>query len=171
GGGAFDGLNTIIEKRRGARSGFRPTGLGADEPEDGTVMIQPKDLQKFGFIPEFIGRLPLIVTLDDLSEQQLVEILTKPRNALLRQYQESFTLDASRLEATNDGLASIARLAQARGTGARGLRAILEDLLLDAMFEIPTRPGHYVLDEASVKAGRARAISESSPPPLRAITS
>lgn len=157
-GGAFDGLAKVMGKDD-RRSGFRPNVLRIENGLPETTQILPKDLQCYGFIPEFIGRLPVTVTLDELTEQQLADITNKPRDAVLRQYQELFIIDNSRLEATNDGLLAIARLAIKRGTGARGLRSIFEELLAEVMFDLPSQKGSsYLLDEAAVNTGRARKV-------------
>jgi ATP-dependent Clp protease ATP-binding subunit ClpX len=143
-GGAFVGLDRIIEGRIG-KSGM---GFGADvktreERKIGNLlaMAQPEDLLKFGLIPEFVGRLPVVATLPDLNEAALVRILREPKNAILKQYQKYFELEKVRLKFTDDAVVAIAREALKRGTGARGLRAILEDIMLDVMYELPSIPG------------------------------
>ena len=143
-GGAFVGLDKIIEARVG-RSGM---GFGAeiksrDERRIGDllVMIQPEDLLKYGLIPEFVGRLPVIATLHDLDEPSLVRILKEPKNAITKQYQKYFDLEKVRLKFTDDAVAAIAREAFKRGTGARGLRAILEEVMLEIMYELPSIQG------------------------------
>ena len=120
-------------------------GFGADvrDPVDrkiGEVLaeLEPEDLIKFGLIPEFVGRLPVVATLEDLDENALIEILTKPKNALLKQYQKLFEMDDVRLEFRDDALRAVAAKAIERKTGARGLRSIMEDILMDPMFDIPT---------------------------------
>ncbi|GAA0303233.1 ATP-dependent Clp protease ATP-binding subunit ClpX [Kineococcus aurantiacus] len=140
-GGAFAGLDRIIE----ARSGKQGLGFGAQlrsnqakgEPTFADVM--PEDLMKFGLIPEFIGRLPVITSVENLDREALVQILTKPRNALAKQYQRMFELDGVELEFTDDALEAVADQAILRGTGARGLRAIIEEVLLPVMFDVPSR--------------------------------
>ena len=141
-GGAFSGIEKIIEKR----IGHKLMGFGADvqsnvEKDVGTTLksIQPEDLLKFGLIPEFVGRMPIIVTLENLDEDALVRILTEPRNALTRQYKRLFEMDGVELTFDDEALRAVARKAIERKTGARGLRAILEDVMLDIMFEIPSR--------------------------------
>jgi ATP-dependent Clp protease ATP-binding subunit ClpX len=141
-GGAFDGLEKIIEKRIGKKV----MGFGADiqprqEKQVGEILRQgmPEDLLKFGLIPEFVGRLPIVVTLDALDEKALIKILVEPKNALVKQYKKVLELDGVELEFTPEALGAIARLAIARNTGARGLRAIIEKLMMDMMFEIPSR--------------------------------
>lgn len=141
-GGAFSGLEEIINQRVGKRPlGFSAAG-GADttrrESADPFAQVRPEDLHKFGLIPEFIGRLPMMTTVTPLDRQSLVRILVEPKNALTRQFQKLFDLDGVELEFTDEAIEAIADLALARGTGARGLRAIMEELLLDVMFEVPS---------------------------------
>src|ERR671910_192278 len=143
-GGAFVGLDKIIESRVG-RSGM---GFGAeiksrDERRVGDLlaMIQPEDLLKYGLIPEFVGRLPVIATLHDLDDPALVRILKEPKNAIIKQYQKYFDLEKVRLKFTDDAVAAIAKEALKRGTGARGLRAILEEVMLEIMYELPSIQG------------------------------
>ncbi|HKL68280.1 ATP-dependent Clp protease ATP-binding subunit ClpX [Salibaculum sp.] len=139
-GGAFAGLDKIISQRgRGSAMGF-----GADVRDEadkgiGEVLhdLEPEDLLKFGLIPEFVGRLPVIATLEDLDEDALITILTEPKNALVKQYQRLFELEDAQLTFTDDALRAIAKRAIARKTGARGLRSIMEDILLDTMFDLP----------------------------------
>jgi ATP-dependent Clp protease ATP-binding subunit ClpX len=141
-GGAFDGLEKIIE----ARVGKKTMGFGADirrkeEKQIGDILrqIMPEDLLRYGLIPEFVGRLPVVVALDSLDEDALVRILTEPRNALVKQFRKLFEMDGVELEITDDALRAIAREALARKTGARGLRAILEEVMLEIMYDIPSR--------------------------------
>ncbi|MBQ3108346.1 MAG: ATP-dependent Clp protease ATP-binding subunit ClpX, partial [Clostridia bacterium] len=141
-GGAFDGIDQIITKRTGKKS----MGFGADvqsnvEKDIGAILknILPEDLLKFGLIPEFVGRMPIIVTLHQLDEAALLDILTKPKNALTRQYKRLFEMDGVDLEFEEEALKAVAQKAIERKTGARGLRAILEDVMLDIMFDIPSR--------------------------------
>jgi ATP-dependent Clp protease ATP-binding subunit ClpX len=143
-GGAFVGLEKIIESRAG-RSGM---GFGAeiksrDERRVGELlaMIQPEDLLKYGLIPEFVGRLPVLATLHDLDDQALVRILREPKNAIIKQYQKYFDLEKVRLKFTDDAVVCIAKEALKRGTGARGLRAILEEVMLEIMYELPSIQG------------------------------
>lgn len=143
-GGAFAGLEKIISDRgQGQAVGFGADVRDADERRTGEVLadVQPEDLQKFGLIPEFIGRLPVIAALEDLDEQALVQILTEPKNALVKQYQRLFEMDNMRLRFTNEGLKAVAKRAIERKIGARGLRSILEAILLDTMFDLPTYEG------------------------------
>ncbi len=139
-GGAFSGLEKIISARsKGTTIGYGADVRAPDERQAGEVLkgVEPEDLLKFGLIPEFIGRLPVLATLDDLDEPALVEILTKPKNALVKQYQRLFEMEGVRLEFTDGALKSVANRAVARRTGARGLRSILESILLDTMFDLP----------------------------------
>ncbi len=141
-GGAYSGLEKIIEGRIGRKGlGFGATvhSKGDREATDVFGDVLPEDLLKFGLIPEFIGRLPVIATVDALDKDALVEILTKPRNALVKQYQRLFELDGVALEFTEDALEAVADQAVLRGTGARGLRAIMEEVLLSVMYEVPSR--------------------------------
>ena len=157
-GGAFAGLEKIIAQR-GKGSGI---GFGADvkDPESRGVgelfkELEPEDLLKFGLIPEFVGRLPVIATLADLDEDALVTILTEPKNALVKQYQRLFEIEGVKLTFTPDALTAIAKRAIKRKTGARGLRSIMEDILLDTMFELPGMEGvqEVVVKDEAVNAG------------------
>lgn len=141
-GGAFDGIDKIIQNRIETKS----MGFGADiksknKKSTGELLkhIQPEDLLKYGLIPEFVGRLPVIVTLEELDEDALVDILVEPKNSLVKQYKELFRMDDVELEFEKEALRAIARKAIERKTGARGLRSILEEVLLDIMYEIPSR--------------------------------
>ncbi|RBI82766.1 ATP-dependent Clp protease ATP-binding subunit ClpX [Rhodosalinus halophilus] len=139
-GGAFAGLERIIAQRhKGSAMGFGADVRSQDDRGLGELFtdLEPEDLLKFGLIPEFVGRLPVIATLEDLDEDALVEILTAPKNALVKQYQRLFELEDVTLTFTDEALRAIARRAIRRKTGARGLRSILEDILLDTMFELP----------------------------------
>ncbi|MCM2560888.1 ATP-dependent Clp protease ATP-binding subunit ClpX [Lutimaribacter sp. EGI FJ00015] len=140
-GGAFAGLDRIIAQRgKGSAMGFGADVRDVDERNVGEVFqdLEPEDLLKFGLIPEFVGRLPVLATLEDLDEDALVTILTQPKNALVKQYQRLFELEDVELTFTDDALKAIAKRAIARKTGARGLRSILEDILLDTMFDLPS---------------------------------
>ena len=140
-GGAFEGIERIVENRVGVKSmGFGAEIKGAEErmKDDVLKYLEPEDLLKFGLIPEFIGRLPLIVTLSPLDEDALVSILTKPKNALCRQYAKLLSMDDVELEFTDEALKAIAHKAMARKSGARGLRAIIEEIMTDTMFELPS---------------------------------
>src|SRR5699024_7042629 len=140
-GGAFDGIEQIVKNRLGDKT----IGFGAEQKasvaEEKNLMKQiiPEDLMKFGIIPEFIGRIPIVTALDKLTESDLVEILTKPKNALVKQYKELLGLDGVDLVFTDDALKEIAKMSIERNTGARGLRSILEETMLDTMFDIPGR--------------------------------
>ncbi len=141
-GGAFVGLDKILEER----VGIKTMGFGADmkkmairEDENILELVQPEDLLKFGFIPEFIGRLPVIATIHELSEDALVDILTKPKNALVKQYQKLFEFENVKLKFTDGATRAIAKEAIKRKSGARGLRSILENTMLDVMYEIPSQ--------------------------------
>ena len=157
-GGAFSGLEKIIAQR-GKGSGI---GFGADvkDPESRGVgelfrELEPEDLLKFGLIPEFVGRLPVLATLEDLDEAALITILTEPKNALVKQYQRLFEIEDVKLTFTPDALAAIAKRAIKRKTGARGLRSIMEDILLNTMFELPgmNDVSEVVVNEESVEKG------------------
>jgi ATP-dependent Clp protease ATP-binding subunit ClpX len=139
-GGAFDGLEKIIEKRRGKKSlGFTANVEHIQNKSIGKILedIQPQDLLKFGLIPEFVGRLPVVATFEELDEEAMVKILTEPKDALIKQYQTLFDIEGVSLKFTDGALRAIAREAIKRGTGARGLRSILESVMLDLMYEIP----------------------------------
>jgi len=141
-GGAFEGIEKIIERRVAQRSmGFAAEVKSRKERNVGEILAQimPQDLLKFGMIPEFVGRVPIIVTLDALTEDDLVRILLEPKNALVRQYKRMFELDGVELEFTDDAVRAVAQEAMKRNTGARGLRAILEEIMLDVMFDVPAR--------------------------------
>lgn len=140
-GGAFDGIEKIIEKRtRNSSIGFGAKIQSKAEKDIGKMLkeILPGDLLKFGLIPEFVGRIPIVVTLDALDKHALVNILTQPKNALIKQYKKLFEMDNVELEFTDDAVEAIAEEALERNTGARGLRAIIEDVMKDIMFEIPS---------------------------------
>jgi ATP-dependent Clp protease ATP-binding subunit ClpX len=140
-GGAFEGLERIIEQRvRDQSMGFRATIESRKKRKIGEILAQilPEDLLKFGLIPEFVGRLPIVVTLEALEEESLIRILTEPRNALVKQYQKIFSMDGVDLVFTKEAITSIALEAQKRKTGARALRSIMEENMLDIMFEIPS---------------------------------
>jgi ATP-dependent Clp protease ATP-binding subunit ClpX len=142
-GGAFVGLDKIIEQRTGKRRiGFGSDPLTETEKKRSAILdaVEPEDLMKYGLIPEFIGRLPVVATLTELDEAALIRILTEPKNALVKQYQKLFSLDDVKLTMTDGALKAIARKALERKAGARGLRSILEDVMLDIMYEIPSKP-------------------------------
>ena len=154
-GGAFAGLEKVIARRTNESSiGFGAKVSAPDDRKTGEILhdIEPEDLLKFGLIPEFIGRVPVIATLEDLDEDALISILTKPKNALIKQYQALFAMENVQLTFTPQALKAIAQKAVERKTGARGLRAIIERLLLDTMFELPSMEGvcEIVIDETVV---------------------
>ncbi len=161
-GGAFAGLEKIISQRtRGTAIGFGADVQSADERQTGEILkgVEPEDLLKFGLIPEFIGRLPVVATLNDLSEDALVEILMKPKNAMVKQYQRLFEMEGVRLSFADDALRAVAKRAIARKTGARGLRSIMESILLDTMFDLPTMSGvEEVVINREVVEGRAKPL-------------
>ncbi|MFC2953747.1 ATP-dependent Clp protease ATP-binding subunit ClpX [Marinicaulis aureus] len=143
-GGAFAGLEKVIAGRgQGSSIGFGAEVKSEDDRRIGAILqeVEPEDLLKFGLIPEFVGRLPVIATLEDLDESALIQILTTPKNALIKQYQRLFEMEDVKLTFTDDAKAAIARRAILRKTGARGLRSIMEGILLDSMFELPTLEG------------------------------
>ena len=156
-GGAFAGLDKIIAQRgKGSSMGFGADVKAPDEKSVGEYFkeLEPEDLLKFGLIPEFVGRLPVIATLTDLDlEPALVIILTKPKNALVKQYQRLFELEGVKLTFTEDALLAVGKRAIERKTGARGLRSIMEDILLDTMFELP---GMDTVDEVVVNEEAVR---------------
>jgi ATP-dependent Clp protease ATP-binding subunit ClpX len=161
-GGAFAGLEKIISSRgKGSAIGFGADVRGPDERRTGDVLkeVEPEDLLKFGLIPEFVGRLPVVATLEDLDEAALIDILTKPKNALVKQYQRLYEMENVSLEFTDDALRSIALKAIQRKTGARGLRSIMEGILLDSMFELPSLEGvETILINREVVDGRAKPL-------------
>ena len=161
-GGAFSGLDKIISARgRGTTIGFGADIRAADDRNTGDILreVEPEDLLKFGLIPEFVGRLPVLATLDDLDKDALVEILTQPKNALVKQYQRLFEMEDVRLTFADDALFTIASKAVDRKTGARGLRSIMENILLHTMFELPALEG---VEEVVI----SREVAEDSAKPL-----
>lgn len=141
--GAFDGLDQIIDKRRGNQGmGFGAQIHSKKQGDKAGILrkVEPQDILKFGIIPELIGRLPVITALDSLDKKALVSILTEPKNALTKQYQYLFALDGVELEFDADALEAIAEKTMARNTGARGLRSVLEELITDMMYEVPSDP-------------------------------
>ena len=140
-GGAFDGLDKIIEERSTKSAlGFGAEIKSSSEKNIGEVFkdVRPQDILRYGLIPELVGRLPLIVSLDSLTEEDLVKILKEPKNAIVKQYQKLFELDDVELEFTQEALEEIAKIAIKRKTGARSLKSIIEELMIDIMFEIPS---------------------------------
>ncbi|MDG9885379.1 ATP-dependent Clp protease ATP-binding subunit ClpX [Pseudomonas putida CSV86] len=174
-GGAFSGLEKVIQQRS-TRGGI---GFGAEvrSKEEGKKVgeslreVEPDDLVKFGLIPEFVGRLPVLATLDELDEAALMQILTEPKNALTKQYGKLFEMEGVDLEFRSDALKSVARKALERKTGARGLRSILEGILLDTMYEIPSQKdvSKVVIDESVIDGtSQPLLIYENSEPPAKA---
>ena len=161
-GGAFSGLEKIISQRnRGTSIGFGAVVQAPDERRTGEVLrqVEPEDLLKFGLIPEFVGRLPVVATLEDLDESALIDILTKPKNALVKQYQRLFEMEDKQLGFSDEALVAIARRAILRRTGARGLRSIMEGILLETMFDLPSLAGvEEVVINREVVEGRAQPL-------------
>ena len=161
-GGAFAGLDKLISKRGANTSiGFGATVVAPEERQTGELLqlVEPEDLLKFGLIPEFVGRLPVLATLEDLDEDALVTILSEPKNALVKQYQSLFSMEDANLTFTQDALRAMAKQAIARKTGARGLRSVLEGILLDTMFELPGLDGiDEVVVNADVVEGKAKPL-------------
>lgn len=158
-GGAFEGLEKIIERRTETKSIGFGADLGDNEHKKISELfkdIRPEDLIKFGLIPEFVGRIPVLVTLDELDEQALIKILLEPKNAVIKQYQELFKMDDVELEFDDEALKAIAKLAYDRKTGARGLRTIIEKSLMNIMFELPSRQdiSKVILTKESVLEGK-----------------
>jgi ATP-dependent Clp protease ATP-binding subunit ClpX len=161
-GGAFAGLDKIISQRgKGTSIGFGANVRDEEDRRTGEILrqIEPDDLLKFGLIPEFVGRLPVLATLEDLDEPALITILTEPKNALVKQYQRMFEMENVKLTFPTDALSAISKKAIQRKTGARGLRSILESILLDTMFELPSMRGvEEVVVSADVVEGRAKPL-------------
>ncbi|MDA9853678.1 ATP-dependent Clp protease ATP-binding subunit ClpX [Candidatus Pelagibacter sp.] len=159
-GGAFAGLDKIISQRdKGTSIGFGADVKNTQDKKTGEWMktLEPEDLLKFGLIPEFIGRLPMIATLEDLDEKSLIKILQEPKNSLTKQYQELFKLDGAKLTFKENALKEIAQKAIKKKTGARGLRSILENILLKTMYDLPSQDN---IEEVIVDAGAARGQSQ-----------
>ena len=170
-GGAFAGIEKIISARgRGTTIGFGADVKGPDERKAGELLriLEPEDLLKFGLIPEFIGRLPVIATLDDLDEKALIQILTEPKNALCKQYHKLFEMEGVELTFTPEALSAISKKAIERKTGARGLRSIMEGILLDTMFDLPDLEGvsEVQVTEETVAEGKqpVQIISDKKKP-------
>ncbi len=163
-GGAFDGIDKIIQRRTGKKElGFSAEIQSKKDQEIGVLLekLETQDLLKFGLIPEFIGRVPVTVSLHELDEIALVQILKEPKNALVRQYQRLFDLDGVKLEFEDDALVAVAKLAIERGTGARGLRSIVEDVMMDMMFDIPSR------DDIELVVVTEESINQKKQPVLK----
>lgn len=163
-GGAFDGIETIVKNRLGEKViGFGTDNKKLDESKSIMQQIIPEDLLKFGLIPEFIGRLPVMAALEKLTNEDLVRILTEPKNALVKQYQKLLSLDDTKLVFEKEALQSIADKAITRNTGARGLRSIIEDIMMEIMFEIPSRPEIkevIITKEAAEKTAKPKLVLE-----------
>ncbi len=161
-GGAFAGLEKIIAGRsKGTSIGFGADVQAPDERQTGEILaeVEPEDLLRFGLIPEFVGRLPVVATLTDLDEQALVDILVRPKNALVKQYQRLFEMEDVRLTFSDDAMVAIAKRAILRKTGARGLRSIMENILLDPMYDLPSMAGvEEVVISKEVVEGRAKPL-------------
>jgi ATP-dependent Clp protease ATP-binding subunit ClpX len=161
-GGAFSGLEKIISSRgQGTSIGFGADVRSPDDRKTGEVLrdVEPEDLLKFGLIPEFIGRLPVLATLEDLDETALIRILTEPKNALVKQYQRLFDMEGVQLNFTDDALSAIAIKAIQRKTGARGLRSIMEHILLDSMYDLPSLDSvEEIAINREVVEGRAQPL-------------
>jgi ATP-dependent Clp protease ATP-binding subunit ClpX len=161
-GGAFSGLEKIISQRRqGTSIGFGAEVRGPEDRRTGEILrdLEPEDLLRYGLIPEFVGRLPVVATLEDLDEPALVEILTRPKNALVKQYQRLFDMENVKLKFSDDALKAVAQKAILRKTGARGLRSILEVVLLDTMYDLPSLDGvEEVVINREVIEGRAQPL-------------
>jgi ATP-dependent Clp protease ATP-binding subunit ClpX len=163
-GGAFCGLESIVERRVGGRSlGFGSEAKSLTERNIGELLalVEPDDLLQFGLIPEFVGRLPVVTSLEELDQPALVDILTKPRNALVKQYRRLLEMDGVNLKFTDGSLVAIARAAQKNKAGARGLRAILEQAMLDIMYDVPSRRnvGEIVISEEVIDAGEPPLVA------------
>ena len=169
-GGAFDGLDKIIRQRSEKGGiGFGAEVRSRDNRKDiGLVLkgVEPEDLIKYGLIPEFVGRLPVVATLDELDEAALIQILTEPKNALLKQYQKMFSMEGVELEVRPEALRAVSHRALARRTGARGLRSILEGALLDIMFDLPSLSNvrKVVMDEGSITGDQKPLLIYSDQP-------
>ncbi|KMY43601.1 ATP-dependent protease [Bacillus sp. FJAT-27916] len=161
-GGAFDGIEPIIKRRLGQKVIGFGSGVEKEDIQDKDLLskVLPEDMLRFGLIPEFIGRLPVIATLEQLDEDALIQILTKPKNALVKQYQKMMSLDDVELEFEDDALLEIAKKAIERKTGARGLRSIIEGIMLEVMFELPSR------DDIAKCVITAESISEGKSPKI-----
>lgn len=163
-GGAFDGIDKIIQRRTGKKEmGFSADIQSKKDHQMGALLekLETQDLLKFGLIPEFIGRVPVTVSLHELDESALVQILSEPKNALVRQYQKLFDMDGVRLEFEQDALVAIAKLAIERGTGARGLRSIVEAFMMEVMFDIPSR------EDIELVVVKEETVSGGKPPVLK----
>lgn len=157
-GGAFVGLDNVVSRRQSAKSiGFGAKVTGDEKKKIGELLkaVQPEDLLKFGLIPELVGRLPVIATMEELVEDDLIRILKEPKNALTKQYQKLFEFDGINLRFTEGALVAIARKALKRKSGARGLRSVLEEAMLDVMYDLPSKEGvqECVISEQVITQG------------------
>ena len=158
-GGAFDGLGDIIEKRlEGSTVGFLGNAKAKMKKDDIYALVEPEDLVKYGLIPELIGRLPVISTLKELEEDDLIRVLTEPKDAIIKQYEALFAIDDVKLTFEEEALRAIAKKAIQRGTGARGLRAIIEDAMVDIMFNLPEYKGYEVIITKDVIENKAEPV-------------
>jgi ATP-dependent Clp protease ATP-binding subunit ClpX len=161
-GGAFGGLEKIISARgRSASIGFSAKVIAPEDRKTGEIFrdVEPEDLLKYGLIPEFVGRLPVVATLEDLDDAALKKILTEPKNALVKQYQRLFEMESVDLTLADEALGAISRKAMERKAGARGLRSIMESILLDTMFDLPSLEGvEEVVISKQVVEGTARPL-------------
>ena len=173
-GGAFDGLDKVIRRRMGDKViGFnQETDTQKVDDEKILTQVQPEDLLKYGLIPEFVGRLPVVVTLEQLTEDALVDIITKPRNALIKQYKKLLAIDGVELEIEEEAIRAIARKALERKTGARGLRSIMEGLMQDVMYDVPSRKDvqKCIITRATVEEGRQPVLVLNEPEPRQQLT-
>ena len=173
-GGAFDGLDKVIRRRMGDKViGFnQETETQKVDDEKILTQVQPEDLLKYGLIPEFVGRLPVVVTLEQLTEDALVDIITKPRNALIKQYKKLLAIDGVELEIEEEAIRAIARKALDRKTGARGLRSIMEGLMQDVMYDVPSRKDvqKCIITRATVEEGRQPVLVLNEPEPRQQLT-
>ncbi len=170
-GGAFAGIDKVIQRRIGERTiGFNSDMKTSREEEKALLEeIRPEDLLKYGLIPEFIGRLPVVVTLDELDQEALVRILTEPKNAIIKQYQKLFQIDGVKLEVEKEAVKAIARKALKRKTGARGLRSIMESMMTDIMFELPSMENvaKCIVTEAMVEDKNAKPVLKKKAAPRK----
>ena len=166
-GGAFDGVEKTIGRRINAKTIGFSASMKENVEENSALLsrVEPEDLIKFGFIPELVGRLPVIAPLEPLTDEAMLQVLTKPKNALIKQYQKLFSMEQCGLEFTNDALLGIVEKAKIRKTGARGLRAIVEEIMLPIMFDIPDRNdiNHCIVDRDVVDSGKEPHFEQKSP--------
>jgi len=176
-GGAFEGLDEIIERRvlkdRQTIGFLNASSRGAWDPDELAALkqVMPEDLLEYGFIPEFVGRMPITIALEELNQLDLIQILTDPKNAIVKQYQHLFSLDDVQLEFTLDGLEAAAQQALLRKTGARGLRSIIESTLLDVMYEVPSLPDvrRCVIDGSVIRQERPPWLLSAKGKPVEVL--